>query len=208
MVAMAWFENPALYRDLPVDHERQKLASARLYGLGRSGQAQRENTGSDRGTRSSASRSRWASFAIFADIAATITIASPGRDTPPQCSTPQGKKAFLAMESQYDIIPQQPQNDPHFNFCPFCQEPYARLTCPKCGHSTDNDSSRERPWQAVVGPSRPEWIDAEISSMASPRAAGAGPASKGQGHAAARFHGLELKAGDNSEVARPYAHHF
>ena len=68
---------------------------------------------------------------------------------------PQGKKAFLAMESQYDIIPQQPQNDPHFNFCPFCQEPYARLTCPKCGHSTDNDSSRERPWQAVVGPSRP-----------------------------------------------------
>ena len=81
---------------------------------------------------------------------------------------PQGKKAFLAMESQYDIIPQQPQNDPHFNFCPFCQEPYARLTCPKCGHSTDNDLSRERPWQAVVGPSRPEWIDAEISSMASP----------------------------------------
>ena len=156
MVAMAWFENPALYRNsrsIMSDKSSLPLAYMDWVDLAKRNEKILEATGAQGRPRPDlAGRlSRFLPTSRLRSRQRRPVAIRRLNARPPR----KVRKPFFAMESQYDIIPQQPQFDPHFNFCPFCQEPYAHLTCPKCGHSTDNDSSRERPWQAVVGPSRP-----------------------------------------------------
>ena len=156
MVAMAWFENPALYRNprsIMSDKSWLPLAYMDWLDLAKRNEKMLEAAG-HKVVRVPISLGVFRDFCRHRGFDHDSVARS--RDTLPQCSTaPQGKKAFLAMESQYDIIPQQPQFDPHFNFFRFAKSHTLASPVRNAGHSTDNDLSRERPWQAVVGPSRP-----------------------------------------------------